>query len=1154
MCSPISNVVVTDNAGGSPHEFLVKGAGIAPVILAAPTSIDFGTQTVSVASAPQWVQVYNTGNGPLTITGLTLISTNAPDFTILTNTCLGSPIEPGSSCSIGLTFKPGATLPRTATLVIDNTGTNGQQRISLSGVGANTAPGLELSPLSLNFGETILGGTSGVQSVTVTNSGTAPLLIRGASLVGGNSSEFSVLTNNCLGAGIAPGSSCLIQLVFAPTGMATRIANLQILSNVGNGTNLVPVRGTGTAPLIAPQPAVVAFGNQPVGITTAAQIIQVGNAGTAPLTLTEMTIIGANAGDFVLTPSTCVAVPPGGSCNVSVAFNASAIGARTATLVLTGNAVNSPVSVPLSGTGVPSAPSLGFIPAVLPTFGDVVVGTTSSVQSVTVTNSGNAALVIASVVLTGSNSGDFLLDPANTCVGTAVVPGGTCTINVKFTPTVSGNRIAAVVVTDNAGGSPHSFAVKGAGIGPVILAVPTDINFGTQTVSVATAPQWVQIYNPGNGPLMITGLSLAGANAPDFTIQPNTCLGNSIQPGSSCSIGLTFKPSAVLARTATLVIDNNGTNGQQRINLNGVGASTAPALGIDPTSLTFGDTILGTTSAVQAVTIANGGTAPLVIGSLSFTNLENGLTNEFVILSSTCVGASITPNASCTILVGFAPTLSGVLTNSNLRILSNAGNGTNLVPLAGTGVVPVMNLSTTRLDFGTNMVGVSSSPQSVIITNAGNGALVVGKVSVSGLNPGDFSIVADPCLGTAILPGKTCKISLSFSTTTVLPRSAILTIAANTPTPPQMVTLAGVGTPFVCMPISLAPTNLPASQPGLAYAATLTASGGTAPYQFAVTRGALPPGLVIDAVSGAFSGSPILLGTFHFTVTATDVNGCTGSCAYTLLSLVNAHTVPTITTASQLPDGVVGTPYHQDLLATGGTSPYGWTAAVNSALPLGLSLNGSSISGTPSGNGQFEFMITCTGSDGLSAQRVFFVTIKPLVATPLITPPGGTFTNSVKVTLGCATSGAAIRYTLDGSEPVSSSRAYNKKSGITLTNSVTLKARAFKLNMADSGVAEAAVTIITPPAPAIATASLTNATAKQPYAATLQLVPATGVPAYRWSWSPAVGSKLPAGLKLNATNGTISGKPTLAGVYTFTVKVIDVRKKPGTQILTLTVN
>jgi len=452
------------------------------------------------------------------------------------------------------------------------------------------------------------------------------------------------------------------------------------------------------------------------------------------------------------------------------------------------------------------------------------------------------------------------------------------------------------------------------------------------------------------------------------------------------------------------------------------------------------------------------------------------------------------------------------------------------------------------------MVGVSSSPQSVIITNAGNGALVVGKVTVSGLNPGDFGIVTDPCLGASILPGKTCKISLSFTTTTVLPRSAILTIAANTPTPPQTVALAGFGTPFVCTTISLAPTNLPASQPGLAYSATLTASGGTAPYQFAVTRGALPPGLVLDADSGAFSGSPILLGTFHFTVTATDANGCTGSCAYTLLSLVNAHTAPTITTASQLPDGIVGPPYSQNLLATGGPPPYGWTAAVNSALPLGLSLNGSSISGTPSGYGQFEFMITCTGSDGLSAQRVFFVTIKPLVATPSITPPGGTFTNTVKVTLDCTTAGATIRYTLDGSDPLSSSRAYNKKSGVMVTNSVTLKARAFKLNMADSGVASASVTIISPPAPAIATVSLTDATANQQYAATLQAVPATGVPAFRWSWSPVLGSHLPAGLTLNTTKGTISGKPTRAGVYTFTVKVTDVRKKTGTQTLTLTVN
>ena len=1385
-------VVVNDNSSGAPHAFPVKGAGIAPVILTIPTSINFGTQTVNVVSAPQWIQIYNTGNGPLTITGLTLISTNAPDFSIVVatnDTSLANPIQPGASASIGVTFKPGATLPRTATLVIDTTATNGQQRVALRGVGANAAPSLGLDPTSVLFGDGIVGttgtvsittvGTNGVDSVVVyrqglsviiTNNGTAPLVISSIGLSGGDTNDFVVFTNNCLGASLAPSNTCTVQIGFAPTAHGVRSSNLQVLSNAGNGTNTVPVAGTGLiqsysvtpvnlvfgsqpqgvasapqfvlvqntgeapldlsgssvsgtnatdfagslssclhpvvgggcllytgesdliavaftphalgvrsanldltterwsgnvltaaviqtvtvsgtgaatapslgytpanlnfadqtvgttslvatltftnggnaelvvtnvdvvgadfsvttfssgvflpgasgtvnvwfkpgtpglktglvriwnnssvnpssvpvsgtgiAPAISVLPGSVTFGPQTVGIPSAAQLVFVQNTGNAPLTLTSVSVIGSNGSDFAATPAGCAAVPPGGQCLVSVTFTPGALGPRTGILVINGNATNSPVQVLLSGSGVVTAPSIGLTPVSLG-FGNQPVGSQSPGQTVIITNSGSSALVITNIDL--AVTGQFSVSSLG-CLNVPLAPGAGCKLTVTFAPTNSGPKSSIVRIWNNTSVNPASVPVTGVGTAPVISPVPAVVSFGSQPVGVTSAGQVVVVQNIGNAPLTLSSVTVVGGAASNFVAAPLGCV--DIPVGGSCQISVAFTPSALGAATATMHLVGNA-DAPVDVPLSGTGVTAAPSIGFIPALLpAFGDVVVGTTSSVQSVIVTNPGTAALLISQLSLGGDNPG---DFILApASSCVGIAVLPGATCSINVKFAPTASGNR-GANIVVTDNAGSGTNLIPIAGTGVAPVMALSTSSLDFGTNMVGVASAAQNITITNSGNAALAINSVTVGGLNPGDFKILSDPCLGSAILPGKTCKISVSFMTAAVLPRSAVLTIGSPAFTLPQSVTMTGVGTPFVCTPISLAPTNLPAAQPGLAYAATLIASGGTAPYQYAVTRGSLPAGLALDAVTGDFSGSPIYLGTFRFTVTATDANGCTGSCAYTLLSLVNAHTPPVITTASELADGIVGTPYSQDLAATGGTPPYSWTAAVNSALPQGLSLNGSTISGTPQGNGQFEFLITCAGNDGLTAQRVFFVTIKPLVATPVITPTGGTFTNSIKVTLVTATAGATLRYTLDGSDPTASSPIY-KKAGIILTNSLTLKARAYKLNMADSGVASAAVTIISPPAPVVATASLADATAAHLYAATLQVVPTTGVPAYKWSWAPAAGSRLPAGLTLNTTRGTISGKPTLAGTYTFTVKVTDVRKKTGTQILTLTVN
>jgi hypothetical protein len=170
----------------------------------------------------------------------------------------------------------------------------------------------------------------------------------------------------------------------------------------------------------------------------------------------------------------------------------------------------------------------------------------------------------------------------------------------------------------------------------------------------------------------------------------------------------------------------------------------------------------------------------------------------------------------------------------------------------------------------------------------------------------------------------------------------------------------------------------------------------------------------------------------------------------------------------------------------------------------------------------------------------------PTIATPTITPNGGDFADSVKVTLKCATHKAVIYYTTNGSEPTSSSPKY--KSAITLTNSVTIKAVAFVGTNGPSDTATASFTINTPSI--TTTGALPSGTVGDAYPATT--LEATGGTA-PYKWSLASRSKLPAGLKFGST-GTISGKPTKAGSTTIIVKVTDAKKGIAEKSFSITIN
>lgn len=190
---------------------------------------------------------------------------------------------------------------------------------------------------------------------------------------------------------------------------------------------------------------------------------------------------------------------------------------------------------------------------------------------------------------------------------------------------------------------------------------------------------------------------------------------------------------------------------------------------------------------------------------------------------------------------------------------------------------------------------------------------------------------------------------------------------------------------LVCPIITVDPPTLPDGEVGILYNQTVSASGGTSPYTFSVSSGALPGGLTLtDAppTTATITGTPSAAGTFTFSITATDANGCSGSRLYTIT--IASVGCPAITLSpSTLPPGVVNAPYSQSVTATGGTAPYTYTLA-SGTLPAGLFLTSNPvtgvISGVPQQPGLFNFTIRATDTNGCIGERPYTMAI--LVAAP----------------------------------------------------------------------------------------------------------------------------------------------------------------------------
>ena len=304
-------------------------------------------------------------------------------------------------------------------------------------------------------------------------------------------------------------------------------------------------------------------------------------------------------------------------------------------------------------------------------FADQATNTTSATRTITITNSGAAAVAISGVTI----SGEF--QQTTGCGGTLAV-NATCAINVSFRPTTTGAKSGAVTVNSNASNPALVIPLSGNGISltATLSASPSPVAFGNQTTNT-TSTRAVTITNTGSASGTVSGVSISGTG--QFT-QTNNCA--TLAANASCTVTVTFAPTTATSQTGTLTVSSNASNPSLTVSLTGTGVPPGTAtLSASPSPVAFGDQVINT-SPTRSVTITNTGTAS---GTISGVSINGPFTQ-----TNNC--GALAANATCTVTVTFNSANPLGAKSGTLTVSSNASNPSLTVSLTGNSIdQPVLN-------------------------------------------------------------------------------------------------------------------------------------------------------------------------------------------------------------------------------------------------------------------------------------------------------------------------------------------------------------------------------------------------------------------------------------------------------------------------------
>jgi cytochrome c553 len=555
----------------------------APAASLAPASLTFSGASIGQGSAPLAATLSNTGNAALNIGTISIGGAAAGDFSLGGGSCAnGASVAAGASCTVQATFTPTAAGARAATLTVTHNATGGSSAVALSGTGNATPQAtIALSAASVNFGTLLTGAPSPASSINVTNSGQAALTFSSIALSGANAGFFTLGGNCAVGTPLAAGASCAVSLVALPTAAGAFSATLTFASNASNGNAAVGLSGTAAAPApaLTANPSAIAFGTQTIGAAAVTQNVTLANTGNVVITFNNIGLTASGANNFTLGANNCGAtLDVGANCSVPVRFAPTAAAAVTSALAVTSNAAA--LQVGITGTGTTQATATPALSEAGPiVFADTQVGSSAAIHTTTLSNSGNGALKISTLTLSGNQASDFVL--GGTCAANATVSSGdSCTITTAFKPTAAGARNADLMLVTDSGAQFH-LALNGNGIAvavstPSLTTNPQSFDFGTVAVGGAAATSRFKLTNSGSAALKLASATFTG---PFAAVADTTGCGAfpvTLQPGASCDLVVGFTPASAGAASGNVAIQSDVAGAGWTIALSGQGGAAAP--------------------------------------------------------------------------------------------------------------------------------------------------------------------------------------------------------------------------------------------------------------------------------------------------------------------------------------------------------------------------------------------------------------------------------------------------------------------------------------------------------------------------------------------------------------------------------------------------
>jgi len=684
VTAPVPGTSAGDTSEFSP----VVAATRLPALVVSPSSFGFGNVEAGWSSATSATfTLQSSGAAPWTLSTFTskgaCPATPAPldcsgtSFVCSTDCVNGQPVAVGGACTVTASFAPQSLGPSNLTLTICDNTSGTPQTIQLSGNGTLPPP-VSITPNGLNFGNVAIGASSPQQVFTVSNPARTPVALGSPAAT----APFAVASTTC-GTTLAALSTCTANVTFTPSAVGPASGQLNVpFTSTATGTPVpatasAAIAGVGVAAVQLTMPSSVNVGTYVIGLAPASATATVKNTGT---TATAISAVTASA-PFTATSDCGTSLAAAASCTITVTLASTTVGAASGNVSVTTAAGTQLIA--LAGNVAP--PAIKLVPAAVD-FGQVLVNRTAT-RDIVATNTTTANVPLG----TPSVTAPFTI-ASNGC-GSFVGANGTCTIKVAFAPARSGSASGTLAINFGvsaglptgaaaakraakaASGSATALAsLTGSGIDAAALDMPSLVEFGTYIAGSAPIVRTVTVTSSGTGVVTFDQIAASGP----FGLTSD-CPVN-LPPDASCTLTITYSSSTLGAAAGVITIRSNATGGLRTIAL---GALTQlkpmPIIEVRPTTISYGNRLIGTQSPSVSVTIGNSGGADAVLGTFT-------VTDDYVVVSTSC-GATLAPQSSCSAELAMRPIGFGPRPGS-LSFTSNADGSPHQVGLGGNGCRP----------------------------------------------------------------------------------------------------------------------------------------------------------------------------------------------------------------------------------------------------------------------------------------------------------------------------------------------------------------------------------------------------------------------------------------------------------------------------------